>query len=457
MYRIVYIPLCLIAVSFPSIFDPDVNPKSMPLYNPDPDHLWNRLYVALLTRPDRNGRTIGFDSLDPILFPTTKRLLEGPTHEEAVKLLDEFLADGHKRVSDPVKRTLMQRDLWAIFDWATDPYGNVYITPNKTRTGPLQERLAQAIRKLAPSKAEAKALPDTYALAVKSKAFPSAFDPARPNEPFLPPDLFDTAGPWVCVTGPRDLPTPIASEHARVFGGRSVFLVFIRLPEGRKATLAYLDKLNTLPKPWKLPPQDPSENKPRPPSPELNPEVPQFPAGTQFALVRQMIVVTKGGVAVPTPVTESVQIGTYREILPETGFLGSDEASKRAEKAQGFVDLKLRRADLFAGQNGGLHAVKGDVPVRRSLSFFRGWDDDYEAKGEVQHSHNFLQPAFRQCAECHSQEGIRGVNSYTQTGSVRQQRKIGLLPTNVPAQRSRSVEWKSGLKDWAELTRLAGW
>ena len=432
--------LCLLAGCSPAAADPPAKSDSITHYDPDPAHLWNRLHATMLTRPDRDGKTVGRDTLDPVVFPTTKRLLEGPTHAEAVKLLDEFLADGHQLVRDPVKRAVMQRDLWAVFDWAAYPFGNFYTGPTETRTGPLQERLAKAIRKLAPSKAEAEALPDTYALAVKSKAFPVAFDPAKPNDPFLAPDLFDPAGPWVCVTGPRDLPTPVASEHARVFAGRSAFLVFIRLPEGRKATLAYLDKLNTFPKPWKAPPR------------ELNPEVPQFPAGTQVALVRQQAVVTADGKWTPTRLTESVQFRTYREILPP-----EMDTEPHAEKAQGFVELELRRADLFAGRNGGLRAVKGDDPVPRALMFFRGWDDPFEAKAEVTHSHNQLEPAFRQCAACHSRGGIRGVNSYTQPGVVRPTPALGLFAVSGADVRARSAEWKTGLKDWAEMRKLAGW
>lgn len=257
--------LCLFAGCSPAVADPPTKADQITHYDQDPAHLWNRLHALLLTRPDGDGQMVGRDTLDPVVFPTTKRLLEGPTHAEAVKLLDEFLAGGHQLVRDPVKRAVMQRDLWAVFDWAAYPFGNFYNGQIETRTGPLQERLAQAIRKLALSKAEAEALPDTYALAVKSKAFPVGFDPAKPNDPFLAPDLFDPAGPWVCVTGPRDLSAPVASEHARVFAGRSAFLVFIRLPMGRKATLGYLDKLNTFPKPWKVLPR------------ELSPEVPQFP------------------------------------------------------------------------------------------------------------------------------------------------------------------------------------
>jgi hypothetical protein len=279
-----------------------------------------------------------------------------------------------------------------------------------------------------------------------------AFDPAKPKDPFLPPDLFDPAGPWVCVTGPRDLLTPIASEHARVFAGRSVFLVFIRLPEGRKATLAYLDKLNTFPKPWKVPPgrADEGETGRRPPPPELNPDAPQFPVGTQVALVRQAVVVTDDGKPTPTPLTESVQLRTYREILPP-----EKDTETHAEKAQGFVELKQRRADLFAGRHGGLRAIKGDELVPPAFTFFRSWTDPFEAK--LEDTHNRPAPAFQLCAACHSRGGIRGLNSYTQTGQARPTPALGLFPASVADMRTRSAGWKTGLKDWSELRKLAGW
>ena len=89
--------------------------------------------------------------------------------------------------------------------------------------------------------------------------------------------------------------------------------------------------------------------------------------------------------------------------------------------------------------------------------FFRGWDDPFEAKAEVTHSHNQLEPAFRQCAACHSRGGIRGVNSYTQTGVVRPTPALGLFPVSGADLWARSAEWKTGLKDWAEMRKLAGW
>src|ERR1700682_4831598 len=88
--------------------------KGWTLYDPDPNHLWNRLYRALYQRVARNGKEYGYDELDPILWPTSKYLLTGPSYQEASTLLDEFLAThAEKAIKDPLKRVIFQRDLWA--------------------------------------------------------------------------------------------------------------------------------------------------------------------------------------------------------------------------------------------------------------------------------------------------------------------------------------------------------
>lgn len=89
--------------------------------------------------------------------------------------------------------------------------------------------------------------------------------------------------------------------------------------------------------------------------------------------------------------------------------------------------------------------------------FFRGWDDPDEATTDVAHSHHPLEPAFGQCAACYSRGGIRGVNSFAQTGVVRPTQTLGLFPVSVADMRARSAAWKTGLKDWAMLRKLAGW
>jgi hypothetical protein len=34
---------------------------------------------------------------------------------------------------------------------------------------------------------------------------------------------------------------------------------------------------------------------------------------------------------------------------------------------------------------------------------------------------------------------------------------LGLFPVSVADVRARSAAWKTGLKDWTELRKLAGW
>src|SRR5262245_61497117 len=89
------------------------------IYDSDPNHLWNRLHRALCVRTTRNGEEYGHDELDPLLWSETKHLLVGPSHQQAIKLLDEFLSvNGSALGADPLKRAMLQRDLWAIFDWS---------------------------------------------------------------------------------------------------------------------------------------------------------------------------------------------------------------------------------------------------------------------------------------------------------------------------------------------------
>jgi len=93
------------------------------LYDPDPDHLWNRLTATLLLRKSPDPSRSGFDRVDPLVWEETRHLLEGAKHQEALSILDQFLKDrGERLVGDPLRRSLLQRDLWALFEWS--PYGD---------------------------------------------------------------------------------------------------------------------------------------------------------------------------------------------------------------------------------------------------------------------------------------------------------------------------------------------
>jgi hypothetical protein len=138
--------------------------------------------------------------------------------------------------------------------------------------------LAAVIGRLALSRKQIQELPDNYAAAVTSGRFASRFDPEKPDQSYLPPDLFAANGPWVCVgrtdsiTAPEHLGEPERTENRFT---NSVFLVFLRLPPGRAATV----------------------------DPKLT-----LPEGTQFALVRRALLIDTSHRVASTTLTESVQV-----------------------------------------------------------------------------------------------------------------------------------------------------
>ena len=211
------------------------------LYAADPNHLWNRIHRHFHVRVTADGHGYGSDTVDPLLWRETRYLLEGPSHQRAVGLLDEFLAShGETLITDPVKRVVLQRDLWAIFDWLAN---ESEILPERRRV--LMPRLARAIRRLALNRSQIDRLPDVYRLAADSHVLADRLDAARPERPFLPPDFFASSGPWVTIGGSY----PIAPQHVLELS-RSAFLVLWNLPGGSSATKAYLSKLWDFPEPY---------------------------------------------------------------------------------------------------------------------------------------------------------------------------------------------------------------
>src|SRR5262245_54643298 len=153
----------------------DRPPQTEPhtIYDSDPTHLWNRLHHALYVRTTLNGEAYGHDELDPLLWGETKHLLVGPSHQQAIKLLDEFLSrNGAALITDPLKRAMLQRDLWAVFNWSA----KTSFSYDQERQA-LQSKLAPVIRSLALRREQIQALPDNYADAVRTKAFATQYDP----------------------------------------------------------------------------------------------------------------------------------------------------------------------------------------------------------------------------------------------------------------------------------------
>ena len=405
----------------------DIAPSSSAwtLYHPDPNHLWNRLYRALYQRVTSDGKEYGYDELDPLLWWQTKYLLTNPANRQAVVVLDEFLSNhGERAINDSLKRAILQRDLWAIFDWTTQISGH---SPEKLN---LQDKLSRVIRRLALSPEEIAKLPNFYQRAMESKAFAPVYDSSKRNQPFLPPDLFDPKGPWVMLSARGG--SPIALSHVDFFSGRSIFLIFMRLPEGREATLKYLKGLSEFPKPWLPDPNNPGRVAP-------NPDLPEFPAGTQLALVREIVSIDNQGNLQPTSIIEDLQIRVHRVIpndIPGVLSLSRNEA----RTALDVFEFKLSRSKLFADESGGLRSVTAG---EKEFALFRSHGIDFEQRDSLQ-----------ACASCHFQPGVHSMLSRgrMELGGMQRVEVIPAWDLNYEANETRG--WKGRQYNWGLLQGL---
>jgi hypothetical protein len=339
-------------------------------------------------------------------------LLSGPAYREALSLLDEFLdKKGDELVKEPLKRALLQRDLWTLFDWAADPHW-AELEQNKqflNERRELQTRLGRVIARLALSAKEIEQLPDNYAAAVKAQRYPAEFHADRKTAAFLPRDLWDPNGPWVLLGDSDD--GPLAVEHVRYFGGRFTFLVFLRLPEGRDQTLKYMEQVSD----W------------RKKGPKGLEDVPQFPANTQVALVRRTVLLDDRGEIRPTPITEKVQL----RILHEPTTTGQPPV-------QNFAQFTLRREQLLAGKAGGLDAVGDDVRDWDHLSihgFGIGWKN---------------QPILASCRSCHNVPGVGSMQSFARHSL----QYDGWAITSLGDEERRIGDWKREQDSWKMLEEI---
>lgn len=415
-----------------------------PLFHPDPRHVSNRLYRLLYVRTDPDGKEVGFDALDPLLWSETNYLLSGKSHARAVALLDEFSrSHAERQITDPLKRAVLERDLWAVFDWADQP--DELNLPHRAERRELMAKLAPIIKRLADSPEELAQLPDTYALAVQKREFPAAREPSTSNQAFLPPDLFDPHGPWVCLGAPdHDLIAPL---HDLSFTARSVFVIFAHLPGGRGETLAYFNQLAEMKIPLFVKMQPPGW--PQPMS-VWNPQVPQFPVGTEFALIRKMVLPDRDGILRLTPVTESVQIRHYTDV-PSVDPMATRDVNLAA-RFQDPSEIELSRALLFSGQHSGLRGITDhDDPFLVFPAMTHGFDPIEDKRMRTRAFSPFVQ-----CTSCHLGPGIQSMMSFSFRGNPSEGPVLspGLAETTPRKEAEKVLDWAQTQQTWKDLLRL---
>lgn len=384
------------------------------IYDPNPAHPWNRLSAAL-----HSDAPLRFENPDDY----AARALAGPSYDDARRILEDFVRQHREKlITDPVRHALLQGELWATFDQVSDATGR-----NQPARREIAHRCATLIRRLALGEDAIAALPDTYAAGVKSRLLPVAYDPEHHDAPFLPDDLFVDDGPWIMLgNSAKEIQLPAALQHVKATQGRDVFYAMIRLPGGKQATLDYLRELANFPQPYVA-----NEMYRRYPyarsAMTFNPALPQFPAGTQVALVSRKMLVSSRGELVVSPIVEGVQLRVYAKD-PLTAEPG--EGSN-----QDFVELQLDPAGLLAGRAG--------LRVSRPTSQVTGYLFERAT----------LFSAGNNCNNCHGGVGVHSLNTYVHA--------FGPLPSSPwfePSSEARqnrlALEWKQRDYTWGLLSAL---
>ena len=372
------------------------------IYDPDPVHLWNRVFRQFYRRTAEKGDEYGSDELDPLLWFDTTYLLEGNSHEQAIQVLDEFLSSrAENLVVDPLKRAMFQRDLWAVFDWLAwqaEPY--------ESQRQMLMRRLAQVMKSVALSKEEIESLPDNYAHAIESKIYPVEFQADSPEAGFLPVAIFQPDSDWVPL-GREGGPIAMTHTEAFPFFGRSVFLVFVHSPEGREATLDFIESLNSEPNPVTM-------------------------VGSEVALVRRMFLVDDQGGIILSPLVETIQIRHFSPV-------------------QSFYEFELDRARLFDGIGGGV------IPNHDLFMLFMSHGDVFE------HAMPESRASIPQiCKACHFEDSFvlnsgdtKTIISYSrQPFPLPDKQQPVLSATTLSKEAQTVIEWKRKHLTWKSLEAM---
>lgn len=415
----------------------------LPLYDVNPQHLWNGLHAAISIResflPSKRGgtpirRIEGGDRIEFLAWPGTIYWDEPDTVARIDGLLDEFRNQhGEQFIADPLKRVILQHDLWGVFDF--------YMKRNIERRGDLEarrrrtelcRRLAHVIQSLALPADTLAQLPDNYAIALQS----GHFDATHDNDParnYLPLYLLTDRQEWpeLDFHQPQrheDIERRFVFLHMLAFRGRSYFRVFYRFPDGRTQLEAYLKDLDEHWVDWKFSALNGHMR--------LKPDTPQIPAGTEVSLVQFLIALDPDLNPVPTPLVETVRLVVYKSVG------GENDPTTNTRYGVNVSKYSLKRRLAFDGlKYGGLEREPDDLPVYRIL-FESEQAVDWGPRGRYFELAN-------DCKLCHAASGLTGVHtipSLVNSGSSDSAAQPGIVhtvPADAPSPHpARTVKWK---------------
>lgn len=423
------------------------------LYDADPRSLANRLFAAFYLRtsdiPTKRGgtpvrRIEGGDVIDFLAWAGSDYWSSPETCQRLASLLDECLDDPARfRPADPLRRAVLQRDLWAAFDFfVSRNIAREGDKPTRQRRDEICRKLAAVIRSLTLTPLEIESLPDNYALAIESGVFASEhrFDAAVD---YLPPRLLTDLEEWqeIDFFQPSDIHEDIQERfvtlHTRNYKGRSYFRVFYRFPGGRPQLDEYLKYVEAEGIDWKRSAQRGFI--------ALGDGLRQIPVGTEVALVQFAITLDDQLRPTRTPIVESVRLRVFANVD------ASAEPPTNTGVGMNVSEYTLKRRLLFDGaRQGGLAREPDDQPLYRVI-FQPEKAPDW---GDIGRTLTLVQD----CRRCHTgagQIGVQTIFSLVHQGGVDAGAQLGVAHALAAGEASprgaRGAIWKSRHETYRRL------
>lgn len=409
------------------------------LYHPDPHHIWNRLHSSFYarrieTRSRENGTkttgedrfvTLGPDRIDLPLGRHPRFLLDDEPFAQCDDVLDEFLTTRAERlIDDPLKRVVLQHDLWAVFDLLqADPCRVMHgmqledglpkpSADQVRRKDVLSRKIARVMQSLALSPERILKLP---------RPLPSpgaSFTQLRPTPierqtNHLLEHLHGPNNEWIELA----FSEPHVPQHTRMVDGRSVFRIFYQQP----GDPALVERLSVW---WAQKARGATIAQPREPVTDL-------PEGIRFLLLRELICLNDSMVPIPTGIVESMR-------LYSTISSGQPDQAGRT-----FVELKMRRALIFRNRDAALEPTPSGARQFEGLSTLGRVHTD--PKGRLLIASPFPQ----NCMMCHSGATLGG--RYRNDASVRSLHTARPRRPNDRSAADMAIEWKKTQPDFHRL------
>jgi hypothetical protein len=182
----------------------------------------------------------------------------------------------------------------------------------------------------------------------------------------------------------------------------------------------------------------------------------QIPAGTQLALLRQMVVLDKNLEPVPTSIVQELRMRIFKNVE------GKEDPATTSGEGVNIYSYELKRALAFDGlRKGGLERQPNNLKVYRPLFHFN--EDWGRAKGREGLA--FL-PVATHCIACHGHKpggnvGVYSIHSIHAAFSLAGATRNGPpgiaspMPADAPSQAQRAVAMVKGREEYRRLRTAA--